>query len=645
MKSGFNKIINNILKNKTGSVVAKSPLSKYFTLGIVGISAFLIIIVVIITIIFAPIMMAQQYVEDVKNDISLFFEKLGNAITLNGWCSDTDGSCQRNAEQKYYEQLDDTYRKYKEDGVEIDTQLITGTIFYGSTLSDDKFQDEDIDTSNDSELVDATDVHLGDVKTLAKNMVSGRSIDYAKYRKYLVDTYIPKRFDDMYTEADKEKAIQNIADEIMSFASGKDGSKQLASNCSFNEQEKVQVEVDKKYIENIQINTLFPYYHNYYTENATEKDIEYTVSLKEYVTGVVYREIHAGINPMSEETIKANLVAIKSYTLGRRTAIEKNGKYYINMRNNTDDQVYCNLDKGCQHYSSYGEINLLNPAPSDVKELLYRLYDETFDEYVYNTSNNKFIGAYTDTKGTCVSIGAPTNCMSQTDSITMGNNGNDYKAILASFYNDNAGLLNLSQSTVSTGAYACSQTTYMGGGKYSSNAPRYDNSRDFFSNINYNYFLPQSYTYYGECTWYAKGRAIEIMANSNIPDELRNKRIDFLRGMLGNGADWYNNPSNELFSKSTDLYAAKPGSIISWMGGNVQCYESPMGLCGHVGIIEDVEYDSNGKAKRVLLSEGWNGTGNAANASYAYRWLDMESLRRYSTRSTYYFNGYVYLLD
>ena len=293
MKSGFNKIINNILKNKTDSVVAKSPLLKYFTLGTVGISAFLIIIVVIITIIFAPIMMAQQYVEDLKNNVSIFFEKLGNAITLNGWCSDTDGSCQRKAEQKYYEQLDDTYRKYKEDGVEIDTQLITGTIFYGSTLSDDKFQDEDVDTSNDSDLVDASDVHLGDVKTLAKNMVSGRSIDYTKYRKYLVDTYIPKRFSDMYDEVDKEKAVEKIADEIMSFASGKTD---IATNRG------------KSYI-----NNLCP-------EICTTDGKCY--DLETYVAGVVAGESgwYSGgtyYTPNYKEQWKAQAVAARTYALAK----------------------------------------------------------------------------------------------------------------------------------------------------------------------------------------------------------------------------------------------------------------------------------------------------------------------------------------
>ena len=52
-------------------------------------------------------------------------------------------------------------------------------------------------------------------------MVSGSGLDYDKYRSYLEETYIPKRFSDMYTPENEEKAVKKIADEIMAFASGK----------------------------------------------------------------------------------------------------------------------------------------------------------------------------------------------------------------------------------------------------------------------------------------------------------------------------------------------------------------------------------------------------------------------------------------
>lgn len=442
MKSGFNKIINNILKNKTGSVVAKSPLSKYFTLGIVGISAFLIIIVVIITIIFAPIMMAQQYVEDVKNDISLFFEKLGNAITLNGWCSDTDGSCQRNAEQKYYEQLDDTYRKYKEDGVEIDTQLITGTIFYGSTLSDDKFQDEDVDTSNDSELVDATDVHLGDVKTLAKNMVSGRSIDYAKYRKYLVDTYIPKRFDDMYTEADKEKAIQNIADEIMSFASGKgtNNSNQIVYSGS------TTYTVNGLNIDVSRVPVVL-------TTCDGKKEIG-RVDFETYVKGVVKGETYEWY---ADEVKKAQAIEARTYALTRNLTLcpgrPNNCEYGYNpnsneirLRNCEADQVYCDYKKGCQRYkdSATGYIAATmsyDIMPTNYTELESAVNPMTEEEIKkYEENLNQVTGiVIKNEKGDITSTGFDSSSQTTWQQMHLDNPSLDYNDILVKYHYNKSG--------------------------------------------------------------------------------------------------------------------------------------------------------------------------------------------------------------
>ena len=86
------------------------------------------------------------------------------------------------------------------------------------------------------------------------------------------------------------------------------------------------------------------------------------------------------------------------------------------------------------------------------------------------------------------------------------------------------------------------------------------------------------------------------------------------------------------FEKSTDIYAAKAGSIVVW---------SQAGKAGHVGIVEKVEY-VDGKASKILLSEGWNGTGNPSGASYSMKWWDVEQFRHYYGKHN--FIGYVYLL-
>ena len=627
MKSGFNKIINNILKNKTGSVVAKSPLSKYFTLGIVGISAFLIIIVVIITIIFAPIMMAQQYVEDVKNDISLFFEKLGNAITLNGWCSDTDGSCQRNAEQKYYEQLDDTYRKYKEDGVEIDTQLITGTIFYGSTLSDDKFQNEDVDTSNDSELVDAADVHLGDVKTLAKNMVSGRSIDYAKYRKYLVDTYIPKRFDDMYTEADKEKAIQNIADEIMSFASGKGSG-------------------PDSYFASLGIECSTISLKDTRTGEISVHDLE------EYVAGVVSAENQYGI-----ETSKMQAIAARTVAVARCNEV---------IENSTNVQVYTKPTEAGKQAAedTKGLILSYNGKPLTKDEIAFASYPQ---EYWSDKHLNDGFPAWYQRGAKCGAVTCKTGSDGRTwcsttifrlpnlesytlempNTTTSGGYWNNlslnnqsghcygvsqvasryyeselnysYEKMIKIFFSDGVEIVSLGNGFAEGGTLVAYNNN-----KYVTRTVQPEpGNQHFFSNENYSY----GGGFTGQCTWYAFGRANEV---------LKTVGSDLKWTIWSDAGQWYNQNiqmGTNAFEYSSDATKPRPGSIIVW---------GQTGLWGHVAFVEKV----NGDGTLDFTEANIGGVRSASNP-YGWQYVANQTYEQVRTRwasSGYYFQGYIYML-
>ena len=629
MKSVFNRLLNNILKNKPDSIITKIPLLKYFTLGIVGISFFLVIIVVIIAVIFAPIMMAQQYVEDIKSDISLFFEKVGNAITLNGWCADSDGSCQKKAEQKYYEKLNEVYQDYKEDGVEIDAQLITATIFYGNTLSDDKFQDEDVDDEDSEELVDATDIHLGDVKTLAKKMVSGKRIDYTAYRKYLVDTYIPKRFSYMYDESEAENKIERIADEIMSFASGKVTITNLAYNSKYSSCTQVTI----NYKGNIEVH-----------------------ELEEYVAGVTTKENGGG----GPEALKMQAILARSFAVSNCSRVieaSENDQDYTPYATEaakiaaeaTKGQILTYNDEILQtiSFASYPKSNYRGGFPgyeaqgylcspvtctteSDGRQwCTTTLYKQPgMEKYELKMPNTNKNGGYwnslalTNQTGHCYGV-------SQVATLYYESERNfTYDQMLKEFLSPGVEINSI--MNFATGRI---------GSKYVSHVPMYETASTFYANVDYRYYKstsamvdPQNY---GECPWYAQGRALEIVDNSNIPEARKQEILQILRNTRGNGGEWYYNLLNTSLSSSTDIYAAKPGSIITWASA---------GNYGHVGIVEDVEYDSDGKASRVLITESWNGTGNPANAAYSYSWQTIDAIRYY-TRQRHGFVGYTYLLD
>ena len=80
---------------------------------------------------------------------------------------------------------------------------------------------------------------------------------------------------------------------------------------------------------------------------------EELVDFEKYVTGVVYAETGPGNNP---ETYKAQAIAARTYSLVRPKSmheaygiklIEENGQIILQIRNCTEDQVYCDPDKGC----------------------------------------------------------------------------------------------------------------------------------------------------------------------------------------------------------------------------------------------------------------------------------------------------------
>lgn len=609
MRAALRKLLENKFNSKTNAASNDGLKKGLIVTAVSSIGLFFVIIIVTIMIIFAPIMMAVQFFDNAKNNVSLFFEKLGNVLTFQGWCADSDGSCEKKNEQKYYDELNRVYNKYKDEGIEIDIELISGTLFYGSEGDEEGLNFDYNGKDND-------------IETLAEKMVSGNRLDYEKYRNYLVDTYIEKKFGDMINNSDRERSINQIADEIMSFASmdsEKGAGEAGPSSVVYKECSEVCATDGQCY------------------------------DLEEFVARVVDHESSIIYNYTGNyaEEWRAQAVAARTYTLN----ISNSCTTPIPLGNNID--ILDPSHPNSRHDLIVEEIKDTKGQILTIDgQLVFSAWDSFYkggnfhcdDEFCY-VSYYK-IGALWDSgvkheiksykKWYGYFNGGHGKGFSQYGAAYLADIGWKYDDIVKYFYDDKVQISML--STVSTG--------YIGGGKYTSSAPIYENANTFFSNVNYNYFLPPSYPYYGECPWYAKGRAIEIMANSNMPESLKNDRISFLRDMRGNGADWYANPSNDLFAKSTDLYAAKPGSIVSWQGGGVSCSESPMGLCGHVGIIEDVEYDSDGKAKRVLLTDGWNDRSTGVKiASYASRWIDMQSLKMYSTRNTYYFNGYVYLLD
>ena len=148
----------------------------------------------------------------------------------------------------------------------------------------------------------------------------------------------------------------------------------------------------------------------------------------------------------------------------------------------------------------------------------------------------------------------------------------------------------------------------------------------------------------GQCVWYAKGRAIEIVQELNskgkLTDDEANKIIDLLSKGYGNGGDIYDN-AKSVFNSSNDIRKPKAGSYIVW--------KQP-GSWGHVAIVEDVTDTT------ITITEGWSSGGGSLSCSSDWSCVHFEGPNTYQLEDFYNnfgahyyggynFSGYVYFLE
>lgn len=287
MWSRLLRVISNREKNSSSDASIFSSKRKITIIILSSVLPVIIGLTLIVIIIVLPLLFVKQYMSDALAESPILYEKINNLLTLNGWCTDSDTNCNKEGTQKYYNKLDEIYNKYKNNGIEIDVELITATIFYSNTQRHDLFQEPEEENQEISE----GKIKLGDIDKLASNMINGRSIDYTKYRNYLIDTYIPKRFKDLYEgQVDEKTTIETIADEIMMFKSLEEGK-------SFGK--------GRSYISN-----LCP-------EICTTGGQCY--DLETYVAGVVAGEsgMFSSYTPNYKEQWKAQAVAARTYALNK----------------------------------------------------------------------------------------------------------------------------------------------------------------------------------------------------------------------------------------------------------------------------------------------------------------------------------------
>lgn len=173
--------------------------------------------------------------------------------------------------------------------------------------------------------------------------------------------------------------------------------------------------------------------HNYGGTFGKPLDGESLVPFEKYILGVAYQEI----GPDSPaEAIKAQMVAARSYILARhadmggwRTLKEEDGRWVIQVASCTQDQVYCNPDKGCSsNDGQWGQIHSgLNHGPGFTRQPMesnspLRTYaSQTNGEVLVNKDGYIVYTGYMQEE--------------QNQFISLANKGLNYKQILLQVYN------------------------------------------------------------------------------------------------------------------------------------------------------------------------------------------------------------------
>ena len=112
--------------------------------------------------------------------------------------------------------------------------------------------------------------------------------------------------------------------------------------------------------------------------------------------------------------------------------------------------------------------------------------------------------------------------------------------------------------------------------------------------------------YYGECAWYARYRAKEIIATMGYTETDAVRNADYNGG---NGGDYCYSEAYKDYKHYWNIDepgALKPGNLISWDTDNPGGY-------GHVAVIENVQGD------QVTISEAWasnSGPGHQSRSTY-----------------------------
>ena len=335
-----------------------------------------------------------------------------------------------NKQNEFYDRISNVVLQYQANGKTVDSLKIVSVF----TILKNKGANVTYNNFSESDIKEISDAMFDDSNTYNEET----------FKNNLINNIFPKYLPNS-TDSERKSMANSVFTYIDEYYSliGKDTSNSSScgstGSCSYNIKGyyingkgnvKEDIQISNLYVRLMQCGTGNG--HNYGGTFGQPLEGEELVPFEKYVLGVAYQEI----GPSSpKEAIKAQMIAARSFILARHADMggwrtlkeESDGKWVLQVAACTQDQVYCDPDKGCsgtdgqwgQVYSGLGHGSFQRAAMA--KDSPLRTYaNETAGEVLVN--NQGYI-VYTDYGSTI-----------QNKFISLAKSGLDYKQILLQVY-------------------------------------------------------------------------------------------------------------------------------------------------------------------------------------------------------------------
>ncbi len=526
-------------------------------------------------------------------------QSLVDYLKSNGWCEDNT-ECLESTAYRFYKTFRDKIEakqdEYETQNKENDckknliitneqTSLFISTIFYGRS-DDDLLSSEKVSNWKFLQYMEEMDYLIESVYQ-KENACYVLSTDY--YENAIVESggYLDRFRSDLGTNLSNDKKSQ-IYDDILN---------------------------ERDYYEGVtsEIKGIVGGYTECSGVTVVDKqdNIIGTYPLEDYVAGVLSKEMY-GDFPM--ESQKALAIAARTYVLSRTNSCKKSIESSSNRQNFTEDiqefaREAVNATAGQVLVDSMGNIFTTEYDSWNCKGQNTCTYVKKPAGEIHEvTISNQYLSRANGGHG---------RGMSQIAAADMAYHGKNYQEILLFFYSDGVKIANLTvkkgpglNSVNSKGFIQRTvQPTIVGRG-----------NQFYFTDLNKSY----SNGYLGQCTWYAYGRANEILSNagSNLKWTIASDAGTWYQKNLERGSNG--------FESSSDYTEPRAGAIIVWRNASH----------GHVAVVESVNADGT-----VTISEAnIGGVRNSITNPYGWQYVTL-SLENIRLRwKTYIFAGYIYML-